>query len=275
MCPVFTSRFLNIDVALAASLSQQFGSPLYLIDETGIVQRLRDFKQAVVSRYAHSIVSISYKTNLLYGLLGILHKQGVYAEVVSGEEFDVARLLNVPKNEIIFNGPMKTDKELREIILSDIYFHCDHLDEVCRVERLASEFGKVVHIGLRLNFPEETGWNRFGFEVSSNSKTGEAYEIAAYIVKSPWLRLAGVHAQIGTDIRKISQFRQLSGRISRFVESLRQEHNLELDWIDVGGGLAGISPKQEQIDIEYHALPSLNDYADAVIQPLQTRKAFL
>jgi diaminopimelate decarboxylase len=47
----FKSRFNSIDLRKLNHLTEQFGSPLYLLDETAIVNRFREFKRAVTRRY--------------------------------------------------------------------------------------------------------------------------------------------------------------------------------------------------------------------------------
>ena len=96
----FSSRFLQIDQPCAERIIAGFGSPLFIIDEPGIVQRLQEFIREARALYEHSIVALSYKTNPLHGLLSKLHQQDVYAEVVSGDEYRIARSLNISTSTV-------------------------------------------------------------------------------------------------------------------------------------------------------------------------------
>lgn len=265
----FTNRFPDIDSETADFLNQTYGSPLYIIDEPSVRRRLQAFHAAVSAQYPHSIVALSYKTNLLFRLLKTLHRDGAWAEVVSGEELEVARLLGVDDSQIIFNGPMKTDDELRDVIRSGIVLHCDHMDEVLRLEAIAAELGQKFALGIRVTFPRIGQWNRFGFEVVGAAGTGEACECAAYIARSKWLSLAGLHIQIGTNIRDLAQFEAASDCLRQFADELYDCYGIELQWIDLGGGLAGISPSIDETAVEVHPLPSVEAYAEAVIRPLR------
>ncbi len=263
----FRSRFLEVDRELADELVARFGSPLYLLDEAGLCDRLSAFEAAVRARYPHSVVALSYKTNPLTGLLALLHRQDVYAEVVSGDELAIARHLAVPGHRIVFNGPVKTDRELDEAIDSGMLLHCDHRDEVLRLERRAERAGRQVTLGLRVSLPD-SGMSRFGFGIGDALVDGEAYAVADYLRTSPWLRLGGLQIHIGTNIREPSTFERAAARLAEFAGRIRDDLGVALEWIDLGGGLAGISPTAGEEGAEVHSLPDLDRYAAAIVSPL-------
>lgn len=267
-CSSFTSRFVQIEQHHANRIDAEFGSPLFIIDEPGIVRRLQEFKQQTCALYKHSIVALSYKTNPLHGLLARLHQQGVYAEVVSGDEYRIARSLDVPGREIVFNGPVKTDAELAEAIDAGGIINCDHADEVDRIEALAGRANRVVPIGLRLSFPGNENWNRFGFGVAKDDPNCEAHRIARRVLQSGQLLLSGLHAQTGTNIRDLVRFHRVGQCLADFAIELKLAYGIELDWIDVGGGLAGISPVVGDPCVGPMPLPSIPDYVNAIVTPL-------
>lgn len=262
--------FQTIDSRLAQTLAQRFASPVYLIAKQAIVARLAEFQALAKHYYPHTTVALSYKTNPIHGLLALLHQQGAYAEVVSGEEYRIATRLGVPGTHIIFNGPMKTEQELTEALLQGAYLHCDHLDEIDRIEVIAQRLKRQAKIGLRLCFiDEQTNWSRFGFAVSQYSALPEhAIHVVKRIQASPHLNLAGLHAHIGTNIRDLAQFAALGRNLAAFATELLLQFNLQLEWLDVGGGLAGISPRIDEQQIGPHPLPSLDQYLAALITPL-------
>ena len=264
----FSSRFLQIDQPGAERIIAGFGSPLFVIDEPGIVQRLQEFIRESRALYEHSIVALSYKTNPLHGLLSKLHQQDVYAEVVSGDEYRIARALNIPGQEIVFNGPVKTDAELEQAVFEGAVINCDHADEIDRIESLAKSARRVVPIGLRLSFPGNVNWNRFGFRVVEDDPNSEAHSIARRVQQSRQLVLSGLHAQLGTNIRDLSHFHRLGQLLADFAIHLKSEYGKELDWIDVGGGLAGVSPRMEDNCTGVMALPPVRDYIRTVATPL-------
>jgi len=262
-----TSRFQKIDGKLAEHIVTRFGSPVYIMDESGIRARLAEIRQQTRSVYANSVVAVPYKTSTIHGLLALLHRDGAWAEVVSGDEYRVARALGVPDERIIFNGPMKTDQQLAEAMLSGAQINCDHAGEVDRLEDIARAHNTVARVGIRLSFPDVRGWNRFGFSVRGGNAGGAA-DISGRIFASRHLELQGVHAQIGTNIRDLSRFTVMAEKMAAFAVHLQKTHGIELKYINVGGGLAGISPRIDEAGPGPWPLPGVKAYARAVISPL-------
>ena len=264
----YAGRFTQIDSTFADQIANRYNSPVYIMDEIGILQRLAEFQQATRSLYPNSVTAFSYKTNPLRGLLIEIHRLGTYAEVVSRSEYGLARSVNVSPNRMVFNGPAKPDDVLIEAISANSIVNCDHADEIDRIESLASRARITAKIGIRLCFTGEGNWNRFGFIATGDTSTNEALQIAERVMRSPHLVLAGIHAQTGTDIRDLATFAVLGTQLAKFAELLRQRFEIELSWIDVGGGLAGITPKSGEIGLASHPLPSLAEYAEAIVRPL-------
>ncbi len=262
----FATRFQNIDRTCAERLASEFDSPAYLLDESGIHSRLADLQRDALAVYERSRIAISYKTNPTAGVLVDLHRRGALAEVVSGDEYRIARSLGVPTSEIIFNGPAKSDDDLKLAISGNSFLHCDHEDEVTRVQAIAQQTGQVAKIGLRLYFPQEDNWDRFGFPATTDTQC-EASRMIGRITESPSLELGGLHAHIGTNVRALDRFQRFAKTYSDFVEWATAEHGIELDWIDLGGGLAGIAPLVSENRFEPFPLPSTSEYCRAVIEP--------
>ncbi len=263
----FTSRFLAIDSSLADRIVMRFGSPVFLIDLPGLESRFCEFHAAVKSRYANSIVAISYKTNPTLGLLQCLHRQTSWAEVVSSEEFQLARHLAVPLDKIVFNGPGKGDLELQLAVQDGSQINCDHMDEILRIERIAASLQKPASIGIRLGLNLQGHFSRFGFALTMPLQDSEAMHAANYAHQSPHLSLAGIHSQLGTNIREMEKFREQATALASFARDLQSQQSIELQWINVGGGLAGIAPEKGEVTNSL-SLPSVDDYSQAIVQPL-------
>jgi len=261
--------FSEIDNTLAGQLAEKFGTPVFIMDKRGLLQRYYDLHAAVTQRYKHSMIAVSYKTNFLKGILALLHGVGAHAEVVSGVEYAVAKEIRLPHQRIVFNGPMKTRSELLMAINDNALINCDHEDEIDLIEQIAKDQRKVVPIGLRIYFREaQSSWSRFGFQVDSALSDTATEALIRRIRVSPNLHLAGLHAHIGTNIRDVQHFSRLGKYLSSFASLLKARFNIELDWIDVGGGLAGISPRKDENREVPYELPDAHEYADAIITPL-------
>ena len=262
-------RWQSIDAAQANWLAAEFESPIYLLDEAGIVCRFEELNQACKARIDQSRIAVSYKTNPTRGILAILHRLGAFAEVISEDEFEIARSLGVPIDKIVINGPVKTDRLLSIGLQHGSRVHCDHADEVERAMQIASRWSTPAKIGIRLYFPGEVDWERFGFAVDETD-TCPAWQAVSTISGCPVLNLAGLHVHIGTNVRCLDQFRRMATCLAGFANRVQHRFDIQLEWIDVGGGLAGIAPLVTENRFDPLPLPSIADYCDAILEPLKT-----
>jgi len=200
-------------------------------------------------------------------MLRYLHNKGAYAEVVSGDEYDLAKKLKIPGDKIIFNGPVKTDKDIEQAIQDGCLINCDHSEEIYRIAAIAKQMGRTVKLGIRLIFSQISSWDRFGFTADDNGHSSAADAIVDYIQQQPQLSLTGIHCHIGTNIWELDLFKQMSQLAEQFCHKLLERYQIELEWLDLGGGLAGITPYRHQS--EHSVLPQIkaNDYMTAIITP--------
>jgi diaminopimelate decarboxylase len=258
-----------MDGALARRIRDEFGTPVYVIDMRGVQTRFTDLMTAARARYPASQIALSYKTNSTRALLAALHAAGGWAEVISGDEWTIAQSLGVAGSQIVFNGPAKRDAEIRRALACGSFLHCDHSDELDRVEQIAQESGRRGRIGIRLHFDDQEDWRRFGFRVDDDPLASPAHQVVDRILASKFVELGGIHVHQGTNIRDLSRFAFMAERMSRFARWLQKERGHELAWVDVGGGLSGIAPEIRECTMAPFRLPDAGEYCDAVIGPLK------
>src|SRR5699024_8117314 len=75
----------------------------------GFVARLQ---KAVDTHWSNAILSYSFKTNSLPWLIGFMRDRGLWAEVVSDTEYQLAIALGYSPEHIIYNGPIKSRQQL-------------------------------------------------------------------------------------------------------------------------------------------------------------------
>ena len=253
---------------LAEQIRKQFGTPVYIFDEIGLLNRLEEFQSVSTSIYENCIIAVSYKTNPTRALLAKLHHRGAYAEVVSGDELEIAKSLDVPSEEIIFNGPAKTDRALRLAILSGCFVNCDHEDEIDRIEKIAIQENVIAKIGIRLFFPSGENWERFGFAVSSNDAPCLAMRVVQRVAESTHLQLSGLHTHIGTNIRTVETFSSLGNSMADFAAKVVRNFDVELEWIDLGGGYASLPPLASENRDALYPMPSIQEYCESILSPM-------
>jgi diaminopimelate decarboxylase len=247
-------------------LTEEWGSPLFVTSEAQLRSNIAKIKKAFAIRWGNTLHGWSYKTNYLSAICNILHQEGSLAEVVSAFEYEKARALGVPGNKIIFNGPNKNRAILERAIAEGAQIHVDHLDELRLIEAVAAEQNRVATIGLRLNF--DTGytepWSRFGF----NLENGQARQAAKLAAASPHIKLKGLHSHIGTFILEPRAYSEQIKIMCKFMRELEANEDVEIDFIDIGGGLPSMNALQSIYLPPEQVVPPINEYAEAICDTL-------
>jgi len=235
----------------------ELNTPCYVLD----VEKLESNYYALYKAFSEKwnsqiIIGYSFKTNSLPWVLTWMKEHGAYAEVVSADEFELAKRLGFPINRVIFNGPVKGKSSILETLNAGGIVNLDSFSEIELLEKNRPTEGKW-KIGLRFNFdlekecPGETIMGdepgRFGFNVENNS-----FEAAVKkITDLGYIDIVGLHAHHSTKTKSLKIFNVLAKKIVELSELI----NHELDYVDIGGCLFGDKP----------GAPTFDEYASTVI----------
>jgi len=177
------------------ALLAEYGSPLLILSEQTLRAQFRSFRDAFTAPGLETRIAYSYKTNYLPAVCAILHDEGALAEVVSGMEYDLARSLGVPGEDIVFNGPFKRPDELRAAITDGALVNIDGFDELESISEIASGLGRKARVGLRVNFQYGAEpWTKFGFNVEN----GDSQRALKIIAGDGNLEFEALHNHSGT-----------------------------------------------------------------------------
>ena len=99
---------LHIGGIPVTELAEQFGTPLYVTDETRIHALYYEYMHAVSSHYPHCRVLYAAKANGNIAILRTLASLGAGADVFSAGELMLARDSGIRPEHLLFNGSSKT-----------------------------------------------------------------------------------------------------------------------------------------------------------------------
>ena len=227
-------------------------TPFFVIDEKGLENNIRVFRQGMRDHWLFSQLAYSVKTNSLPWVLSFMKDRDILAEVVSDEEYELALRCGYQEDRIVFNGPIKTKECFLKAIQNRAYVNVDSLRELQWLNGIEVTNARI---GLRLNIPSglfrledidytEDGF-RFGFSESS-----DGFQTAIRL-----LRKIGVHSEIGLHLhcnsvtRAPDVYRVITGYAVRIIE----KYDLNLSFIDIGGGFWGGVPGKTTPD-EYFSV---------------------
>lgn len=256
----------HIEQAAVADLIRQYGSPLFVFSEKKIRSNYRDAKRIFETRYPKVQFAWSYKTNYLNAICNVFHQEGSWAEVVSRFEYEKALKNGVPGDKILFNGPDKTDDDLRAAIKHDSPIHIDHLDELYRLSEIAADMHAKPRVAIRVNM--DTGvypmWDRFGF----NYENGQAWDAVNKIMAGGKLNLIGLHCHIGTYMLTPNAYAVAAGKLAELALSIRKRYKKMVSYIDMGGGFASKNTIKGSLQLGADYVPDISQYAEAICSTL-------
>ncbi len=229
-------------------LAEKFGTPLYVYDEQRIRQRYREFCDAF-SSYGDVLICYACKANTSLAVLHILRGEGAGADIVSEGELYLALKAGFPPEKIIFTGNNKTDRELERAVEAGVVINLDSLHELSRLEEIVEKSGAEARVSFRVNpevSPEThphlaTGLRESKFGIHEQDVL-KAYERA---MRCSRLEVVGIHMHIGSQITKAEPFLEAAGRLLDIAGRLKKQLDLELEFVDLGGGV-GIRYSAEQ-----------------------------
>ncbi|NOX47169.1 MAG: diaminopimelate decarboxylase [Chlorobi bacterium] len=256
----------HIDGVAVKDLIKDHGSPVFVISEETIRKTYRQAKKAFTTRYPKVQFAWSYKTNYLGAVCRTFHQEGSWAEVVSGFEYDKALNNGVEGNKIIFNGPDKTDEDLKKAIKNGSLIHIDHLDELYSVIELAETMSTKPRVAIRINM--DTGiypmWDRFGF----NYENGQAWDALNKIMRNKNLELVGLHCHIGTFMLTAQAYGTAAYKMADLALGIKKKYKHDIKYIDMGGGFASKNTLKGSYLPGADTNPTFDDFAEAITSAL-------
>lgn len=245
-------------------------TPCYVVELKKFQENLNDILFNFTKEWGKNVIlGYSFKTNNLSFLLKEAKNRGMYAEVVSKEEYNEALKLGYLPRNIILNGPQKKNI-LTYACNNGSYINIDSLEEL---DDILSKYknNKQLKLGLRINFdletkcPNETNTgkeiSRFGICIENGD-----FKKAIEKLKEYNIPLKGLHCHTTSKTRSTNVY----FHICQEVNNLITQYNLkELHYIDIGGGFFG--------GLNLVGKPTMKEYAKTIcgilklnLNPLKT-----
>ena len=89
-----------------------------------------DFYRVLNEHFNNAMIGYSFKTNSVPRVLELVKELGCFAEVVSDDEFKLARKIGFQIDKIIFNGPIKDKDTFMEALSKGALINIDSNREI-------------------------------------------------------------------------------------------------------------------------------------------------
>lgn len=225
-----------------------YSTPYYVINKKELDEGFGKLKRALEKYWGNYIVGYSYKTNSLPWIINYFKDNGCYAEVVSDDEYLLAKCIGVDENRVIYNGIIKSKDTFLEAIRNRCIVNIDSQREIDWLEELPCD--GHFRVGLRVNFDIEkfcpnqsvcgAEGGRFGFCYEN----GE-FEKALIRVVNKGIKIDGLHLHVSSKTRSIDIYKA----IANMACEITKKYGLVLAYIDIGGGFfGGLENKPQFVD---------------------------
>lgn len=256
---------LALDGVPLEAIASAVGTPTYVYSRSLIEARWRAYDTAFGSR-AHR-VCYAVKANDNLSILRSLDLLGAGFDIVSAGELARVLASGADAADVIFSGVGKTVREIEDALSTGIgCLNVESIGEIERIAAVASKLGRPAPIAVRVNPDIDAGTHRYISTGLRENKFGipieDAPALYRRIASEKWLQARGVACHIGSQLTSAAPIIAAVQEVVALMEGL-QVDGIELDHIDVGGGL-GISYQDERP-------PAIADLVAAVIEVVPER----
>lgn len=261
---------LLIDGADTVELAEKYGTPLYVMSETGIRRNCRSYVESIEKNYGgHGLVIFASKAFCCKEMCRIVESEKMGLDVVSAGEIATAYAAGFPMEKVYFHGSNKSLSEIEYALDRGVgTFVVDNNRELLLLSETAERKGIKADVIFRIKPGIDahthsfirTGQidSKFGFAL----ETGEAMESVKYALNLDNIVVKGVHCHIGSQILDVEPFREAAAVMIGFMDSVRKETGVVLETLDLGGGF-GIKYKSSDKAVPY------SEYMEAVAETVK------
>jgi diaminopimelate decarboxylase len=233
---------LYIDGISVEELEKKYGTPLYVIVERELRNRLRRFKKSFP--YDNLRPQYACKCNSNLEIMKIAREEGFELDASSVGEIILALLADFKPEEITFTNLYKTEQ--------DIYFAArvgvqaitaDSIEEIKRIASVAQRIKKRIRLFIRVNpmidfFNYSSKSHKYGIPI------GTAKKAIDFAIDAKYVDLIGLHFH-GSNIEYGPIYTHAAHKLIKLAKYCK-DHGVDIKFIDLGGGFP-VQYKEEDI----------------------------
>ena len=241
-------------------LAKKYSTPLYLMDEEMIRNRIRVYKEAMKDYFPEgSVPEYASKAFSCKRIYEIAKEEGINVDVVSPGELYTVYKAGFPMERCFFHGNSKSDSDIEFAIKLGIgCFVVDNMSELCAINNIAAQYNIIQKVILRVtpgidphtHKKISTGSveSKFGMAVEN----GDAVKATKLALSYKNLSLEGFHCHIGSQIFQSEPFVTAAQDMIRFMCEIRERLGYTAAVLNLGGGF-GVKYVENDPEIDYRA----------------------
>ncbi len=218
-------------------LAQEYGTPLFVIDEDDFRSRCREIAAAFGGG---ANVHYAAKAFLCSEIARWIDEEGLSLDVCTGGELAVALHANFPPERITLHGNNKSVAELTAAVKAGVsHVVVDSMTEIERLDAIAGEAGIVQDVLVRLTVGVEAHTHEFISTAHEDQKfglsvaSGAAMAAVRRVFATDHLRLVGLHSHIGSQIFDVAGFELAAHRVIGLLREVVGQFGVDEDRADL------------------------------------------
>jgi diaminopimelate decarboxylase len=261
----YVDGVLHAEGVSAASLAEQFGTPLYVYSRAALTEAWHAYADACAGR--HATVHVAVKANSNLAVLNLFARMGAGFDIVSGGELARVLAAGGKAENTVFSGVGKSVAEMREGLAAGVKcFNVESIPELDRLNTVASEMGKKAPVSLRVNPDVDAKTHPYISTGLKSNKFGVAFDDARATYRAAAamknLDVVGIDCHIGSQITEVAPYLDAVDKLLELVEQIEAD-GVKIKHIDVGGGL-GITYDDE-------TPPDIGDFVRTLLDRIEAR----
>lgn len=231
---------LVLDGVDLVSLTERFGTPLYVYSRAAMLDALGAWQRALAGR--RHLVCYAAKANSNLAVLQTFARAGCGFDIVSAGELERVLAAGGDASRIVFSGVGKTAAEMRRALEAGVKcFNVESEAELDLLDAVAQSVGRRAPVSLRVNPDVDARTHPYISTGLKANKFGIAHERAlaayAHAASRPGLQVVGIDCHIGSQITDIAPYLDALDRVLDLVEAIESRGLATIHHLDLGGGL--------------------------------------
>ncbi|MBP1926665.1 diaminopimelate decarboxylase [Sedimentibacter acidaminivorans] len=234
---------LYFDGCNTLELAEKYGTPLYVMSETAIVEKCREIRNSFLQKYKKTRAAYASKAFLNLSMCKIIEREGLCIDVVSGGELYTAIKANFPPEKIEFNGNNKTIDEIELAVDYNIgRIIVDGLDELSLIESVCKQKGKKMNVLYRITPGVKSDSHDYIVTGKKDSKFGIPlddeiiFPAIEQAIKSEYVNFMGFHYHVGSQLHDNASHLKALETSLKLIKDTKDKYSYVTPEINIGGG---------------------------------------
>lgn len=237
------SNTLYFDGCNTVELAKEYGTPLYVMSETSIVEKCKEIKDTFLNKYQDTRAAYASKAFLTLSMCKIIEREGLCMDVVSGGELYTAIKAGFPAERIEFNGNNKSVEELELAVEYNIgRIIVDGLDELSLIEKVCRDKGKKMNILYRITPGVKSDSHDYIVTGKKDSKFGiplddeVIFPAIEQAINSEYVNFMGFHFHVGSQLHNNESHLKALETALNLIKDTKEKYKYVTPELNVGGG---------------------------------------